>query len=302
MDIQDGKVFLITGGTSGIGLELAKILYKKKGRVYITGRSEEKGRQAIKDIQAAESSGGSLEFLQLNLDDLASIKASVETFKARESKLNILWNNAGVSQPPVGSVSKQGIELQLATNCLGPFLFTQLLLPLLEATAADSAPGSVRTVWSGSQVIELSSPPQGIIINELRTPPKDKSRNYTNSKTRNMFLASEFARRIGSSGIISVSLNPGAASTNLFRHTPSLNYLAWPLLYKATQAANTHLYAGLSTDITTEENGCYVTPWGRIWTKMRPDLLEAMKLESDGGSGRAAEFWDFCQEKTHDYA
>jgi NAD(P)-dependent dehydrogenase (short-subunit alcohol dehydrogenase family) len=100
---QDGKVFLITGGSSGIGFELAKILYRKHGRVYIAGRSEEKATKAIRDIQSGTAeSRGSLHFLHLELDDLSSIKATAKAFKAKETQLNILWNNAGVSQPPAG--------------------------------------------------------------------------------------------------------------------------------------------------------------------------------------------------------
>lgn len=298
----DGKVVIITGSSSGIGLELAKILYRRNARVYIAARSEEKAREAIRSIQAAESTGGSLEFLSLKLDDLSSIKATVQEFMAKESKLHALWNNAGVSQPPLDSVSSQGIELQFATNCLGPFVFTQLLLPL-ESTAANEATprGSVRVVWSSSQVMELSSPPDGIIIDELRMPPKDRTRNYTNSKTGNYFLATELARRAGSSDIVSVSINPGAATTNLFRHTPYLKYLAYPLLYKPELAALTELYAGFSPDISIQNNGCYVIPWGRISNNLREDLINATKPTEEGGSGKAKEFWELCAEMTKDY-
>lgn len=90
---QDGKVFLVTGGSSGIGLELVKILYAKNARVYIAGRSEGNAQQAIRDIRAAApASKGSLEFLHVELDDLASIKSSVESFKAKETKLHVLWS------------------------------------------------------------------------------------------------------------------------------------------------------------------------------------------------------------------
>ncbi|KAK5996261.1 Short-chain dehydrogenase/reductase iacJ [Cladobotryum mycophilum] len=300
---QNGKVFIVTGGYSGIGFELAKMLYQKNGRVYIAGRSEEKAREAIRLIQVAGSSEGSLEFLSLKLDDLSSIKASAEEFKAKESKLHILWNNAGVSQPPIGSVSAQGIELQLATNCVGPFLFTQLLLPLLQATASDDSnpPGSVRVVWTGSQIVELSAPAEGIIMDELHTPPKDKMRTYTNSKTGNNFLASELARRVGPShGIISVAQNPGAASSNITRHAMWMKIVMGPLSYKSELCALTELYAGLSKDITIENNACYIVPFGRI-VEIRKDLVNAMKPTEEGGTGRAAEFWDFCFEKSRDY-
>lgn len=140
-----------------------------------------------------------------------------------------------------------------------------------------------------------------MIMSELRQPPKDKTQNYVNSKTGNFFLAAELTRRQGSNGIVSVALNPGAASTNLFRHTPWINYLAWPLLHKAKLAAYTELFAGLSQDVSVEDGVCYIIPWGRIAKSLREDLIEATKLEGEGGSGRAKEFWEFCEEKTYDY-
>ncbi|KAI2775664.1 short-chain dehydrogenase [Daldinia loculata] len=302
---QNGKVFLITGGYSGIGLELAKMLYKNHGRVYIAGRSEDKARQAIDDIRAgAPASQGSLEFLHLELDDLSSIKASVESFKARESKLHVLWNNAGVSRPPVGSVSKQGIELQLATNCLGPFLFTRLLLPLIEETASTEPSGSVRVIWTSSQIVELSAPPGGFDMSELQIPSKDQLRNYIISKFGNWLLASEIAATVGrTSGVVSVALNPGSAYSNLFRHTPSLYFFAWPLLYAPKMTAYTGLYAGLSKDISLKTNGCYIVPFGRIAKEndIRQDLLDALKQREDGGSGKAKEFCDYCEDKVRDY-
>jgi len=302
---QDGKIFIVTGGSSGIGYELVKKLYRRGGKVYIAGRSEEKARAAIKSIQSAVGGGGNLDFLFLELDDLSSIKTSAEEFKKKETKLDVLWHNAGVSQPPLGSVSKQGCELQLATNCLGPFLLTQMLLPLLEKAASESrdySPGAVRVVWTSSQIMELSAPEGGLVMSELKKPPQDRTRNYINSKTGNLFLATELARRVGPShGIISVAQNPGAASTNLFRHTPWMKYVAWPLLYTAEKASNTELYAGLSSDITVEKNGCYIVPWGRIAQSIRKDLLDATKEVENGGTGRAKEFWEFCEEKTRDY-
>ncbi|KAK4212940.1 hypothetical protein QBC37DRAFT_184037 [Rhypophila decipiens] len=313
--VQDDKVFIVTGGSSGIGLELCKTLYQKNGRVYIAGRSEPKARQAIQTIRDATPTGsgssGTLDFLPLDLADLDSIKSAVDEFKTKESRIHVLWNNAGVSQPPLGSLSKQGIELQLATNCLGPFLFTRLLMPLLlnstattttttATTTTNDASSPARVIWTSSQMMELSAPKDGILMSEVRSPPKNNTtRNYVNSKTGNLFLATEFARR--QSVVVSVALNPGAASTNLFRHTPMTKYLAWPLLHAARLAALTQLYAGLSGDITVEKNGCYIVPWGRISDGLRKDLVDATKLAEDGGTGKAAEFWDWCLDMTREF-
>ncbi|OJI99206.1 hypothetical protein ASPVEDRAFT_26032 [Aspergillus versicolor CBS 583.65] len=303
---QKGKVFLVTGGTSGIGFELAKILYARGGTVYITGRTDEKAKKAVQDIQAAVGErDGQIDYVILNLDDLESIKESAETFMAKESKLDVLWNNAGVAQPPLGALSKQGFELQLATNCLGPFLFTQMMIPLLDAAVVLNGPsflGSVRVVWLSSQVAELSSPLDGIVMTELSNAPQDNARNYQNSKVGSWFLSTEFARRYGDEhGIVSVAMNPGAANTNLLRNARWSKIFRWPLLYSPNQAALTELYAGLSPDINLENNGCYVIPWGRIHTTVAPHLRNAMRVQDVGGTGKARQFWEFCEDKTKGY-
>ncbi|KAF7881283.1 hypothetical protein EAF00_011956 [Botryotinia globosa] len=94
------------------------------------------------------------------------------------------------------ALSKQGFKLQMATNCLGPFLFTQYLLPCLKATAKESKPSDIRVVWTHSQLSELTAPKDGTIRSELDTPPKDQVKNYNNSKIGNWFLASELAKEV----------------------------------------------------------------------------------------------------------
>ncbi|THV49388.1 hypothetical protein BGAL_0197g00050 [Botrytis galanthina] len=300
---QAGKVFIITGGTSGVGLELATILYRAGGKVYIAGRSAASAQKCIEHIKASSTSKplGQLEFLALELDDLSTIKSSADSFMKKETKLDVLWNNAGVSQPALGSVSKQGFELQMATNCLGPFLFTQYLLPCLKAAAKESKPGAIRVIWTHSQFSELTAPKDGIIMSELDTPPKDQVKNYNNSKIGNWFLASELAKEVGEFGILSVSQNPGNLKTNLMRNAKSMYYAAWPLLYKAKMGAYTELWAGLSEGLKMENNGACVVPWGRIHPGPREDLLLALKGSDEGGSGTAKKFWDWCEGKTTEY-
>jgi retinol dehydrogenase-12 len=95
---QAGRVFIVTGGYAGLGYELSKILYQHDGTVYIAGRSQEKGNKAISSIcEAVPRSKGKLEFMHIDLGDLASIKPGVEKFLSKESRLDVLTNNAGVS-------------------------------------------------------------------------------------------------------------------------------------------------------------------------------------------------------------
>ncbi|KAE8347179.1 hypothetical protein BDV24DRAFT_173094 [Aspergillus arachidicola] len=250
---QQGKV-IVTGAASGIGQELVRMLYQKGATVYLAGRSE--------------------------------------TYPEAAIQLDLLVNNAGVSQPPLGSVSAQGIELQIATNCLGPFLLTQLLLPFLTAAVTDFSPAP-RVIWTSSQVAELSAPPEGILLSELRNPPRDAVRNYVTSKLGNWFLSMEFARRHEESGLVSVAQNPGAANTNLLRDARWMKLLTWPLLHSPVLSAHTVLYAAFSEELGRPEHNCgYVIPWGRIHPGVAPGLARHLLREDEGGTGRAREFWE----------
>lgn len=114
---QSGKVFMVTGGNAGCGFELVKILYSKGATVYMASRSKTKAEEAIKSIKATTSTPtGNVILLVIDLSDLTTIKPAVELFAARESKLDVLWNNAGIGIVPAGSKTKQGYELTMGTN------------------------------------------------------------------------------------------------------------------------------------------------------------------------------------------
>ncbi|KAI4171117.1 MAG: hypothetical protein LQ343_004529 [Gyalolechia ehrenbergii] len=218
---QDGRVFIVTGGTSGVGLELCSLLYQAGAKVYLAGRSETNAQAAISGIKArSTTSPGELYFLPLSLEDLTTIKPAVEAFTAKESRLDVLFNNASVSLPPRGSVSVQGHELQMATNCLGHHLLTRLLLPTLLHTAERAKPAAVRVVWTSSIAVDASAPKGGMNLSELTNIPSSQQRNYLNSKTGNWFLASSLADQLGPKGILSVTQNPGNLRTGLLRHAP----------------------------------------------------------------------------------
>ncbi|KAL8948521.1 MAG: hypothetical protein Q9222_005302 [Ikaeria aurantiellina] len=300
---QKGKVFIVTGGYSGVGLELCKILYQAGGKIYIAGRSEAKAQAAIAEIEAlSKASPGELVFLSLSLDDLSTIKPAVKAFTSSETRLDILFNNAGVSNPPKGSVCAQGHELQMATNCLGHHLLTQLLLPTLRHTAQKTSPAGVRVVWTSSITVDLQATKLGIEISDLEKPPPDQQRLYSNSKLGNWFLARALADQAESDGILSITLNPGNLQTPLLRHFPWIaSYVFAPLLYQPRMGAYTELWAGLSSDPKMEDGGKYVIPWGRLHPSPRPELLAAMKTKEKGGTGNSNEFMAYCDKCIADY-
>lgn len=111
-------------GYSGVGRELTRILFEAGGRVYVAGRSEAEARKVIEDIKISTSSPspGDLEFLYLDLGDLTTIKPTADDLKSKETRLDALWNNAGVNL--VTGKTSQNFEKTIRMNCVGQFLLT----------------------------------------------------------------------------------------------------------------------------------------------------------------------------------
>ncbi|KAJ4009605.1 short-chain alcohol dehydrogenase [Fusarium irregulare] len=300
---QTGKVHIVTGGYAGCGQELVKILYQKNATIYVAGRSESKALESISDIKDRyPSSKGRLEFLAVDLSALSSIKKAVQTFEAKETRLDVLTNNAGVMWPPAGSKDHHGHELQMGTNCLGPFLFTELLLPILRSTVSVASPGSVRVTWAASLAGITNGLKDGVQFDAHGSPKVHGSAtiDYGQSKFGNMILASEFSKRYGKDGILSVSFNPGNLQTELQRHVSSIGkMIISPMLHAPIYGAYTELYTGWSSEITSEHNGWYIIPWGRIDTQgLGRDVVKSLQSEKEGGSGVALAFWEWCDRET----
>lgn len=205
-------------------MELAKILYHANAsKIYLLGRSESAGKAAINTITSippasdmpkrGKDGTGVVSFLHLDLSDLSTIKETAHTFLRTESRLDIIWHNAGIMLAPEGSMSKQGHELSFATNVLGPFLLQHFLTPILVKTAVDpdTPKSSVRTCWAASS--NSPSPPgeDGILWNDWGLMPPAhtglmaRTTRYMQSKACNTILAAEMATRYGE--VISVAFN-----------------------------------------------------------------------------------------------
>ena len=199
-----GKIFLITGGNSGIGLEAAKILAAKNADVVIACRNEAKGRAALaKLVNLGE---GRCELLTLDLADSASIRAAAKEAVERFGAIYGLINNAGVMQTPKQK-TKDGFEMQLGTNHLGHFLWTALMIGQV-----DPAEGRVVTVSSIAHKFGR------IDFDDLMMERGyDPSRSYTRSKLANLLFAQELHRRLEAAGskIKSIACHPGYSDTSL---------------------------------------------------------------------------------------
>ena len=253
------QVIIVTGSNTGLGKELAQILYSKHAKVYMMARSEEKTKRAIDSIKTAvPKSYGELIFLPLDLSDLRSLKTSAEAFLRREQRLHLLFNNAGVGYPEKGSKTKQGYELQLGVNCIGTFAFTKLLTPTLVSTARISEPNSVRVVWVSSSAAEAFAP--GDFLKALpKIGTKAPFDQYCVSKLGNHLHATQFAAHYKADGVISIPLNPGNLDSDFWRTQGALMtcILRKTLLFPPVFGAYTNLFAGFSPKVTLDKSGSF---------------------------------------------
>ncbi|EIN09257.1 NAD(P)-binding protein [Punctularia strigosozonata HHB-11173 SS5] len=258
-----GKVIVVTGGNSGIGLEVAKVLASRDAKVYITSRDIAKGEAALADVK--RDTGREAYLLQLDLSDLDSVEVFVAEYLRMESRLDILYNSAGVMIPPIDALSKQGYDLQFATNVLGHYYLTKLLLPLLITSARTSLDGIVRviTVSSGAHH------GHDISYETLRDGPARRKMSpsylYAQSKFADVVFAKELATRYGDRGVVSISLNPGNIKTPLQRQITGFikSTVDWMLHPVVPNGIVTHLWAGTAPE-TAQYNGLYCIPWARL--------------------------------------
>ncbi|KAF3766815.1 NAD(P)-binding protein [Cryphonectria parasitica EP155] len=299
---QSGRVFIVTGGSNGLGYELSRILYGAGGKVYILTRSKERAESAIARIKAhyrdekegvqdAGRQRGSLAFIHLDLMDFGSVKKAALEFlereKGPEGRLDILsFNNAGTGGRKNAPAGQQGHEYHFTTNTMGPFLLTRLLTPVLSSTARRSPPGSVRPPPDGVRKEFLQAPNPSVISAK---DAMDYKELYSQSKAACWFIASEFARRY-------------AETTG---YTPNLLYFCVrPVLRNPSPVgAHTYLWMGFSDSVTLADaaEGRYATCDGRWHPGQREDLVLAQRKVDEGGSGRASEVFDWCEEKVAEF-
>ena len=253
---KDKKVAIVTGANSGVGFEVTKGLMKKGYHVVMACRSLEKANSAKEQI-IADLSSSDLEVLTIDLSDFESIKSFAKEFKSRFQTLDILVNNAGVlfNKP---KINKDNIETQFATNHLGHFLLTSLLIELMP----DS---------NKSRIVSLSSlahKKSEIFFDDLNCDSQTKwDTAYAQSKLACLMFADELDRKLKTAGknIISVSAHPGGTDSGLFQQMSPiimtiLRYTFVPIfLHSAENAAKPILTAALDNNV---KGGEYFGPTG----------------------------------------
>ncbi|TVU13475.1 hypothetical protein EJB05_40533 [Eragrostis curvula] len=212
-----GLVAIVTGASSGIGAETCRVLALRGVHVVMGVRNPSAGacvrEEIVKQVPAAK-----IEVLELDLSSLSSVRRFVDNFNALNLPLNILINNAGVAFAPF-TLSEDGIELQFATNHLGHFLLTDLLLEKIKVTAKENGiEGRVVIVSSDSYKHPYG---EGIRFDKINDRSGYNSiYAYGQSKLANILHSNELSNRLKEQDekVTVNSLHPGAVVTNIARH------------------------------------------------------------------------------------
>jgi len=209
---QSGRIAVITGANSGLGLATAQVLAGHGATVVLACRDVGRGSAAAEAVTAA-APGARVETVQLDLASLESVRQAGEQITARFPRLDLLINNAGVMMPPYG-LTQDGFELQFGTNHLGHFALTGLVLGSLLAVPR-------------SRVVTVSS--NGHKAGRINFDDLNSARRYRRtaaygqSKLANLLFTYELQRRLAAAGAptIAVAAHPGTARTELTRFLPS---------------------------------------------------------------------------------
>jgi len=236
---MDGETVLVTGATSGIGLAAAEGFARLGASVRLLARSEERGERARAAV--VEATGNrDVQVRRCDVSDLRDVRAFAAGLAAEEPRLDVLVNNAGVL-PAERTLSPDGNELTLATNVLGPFLLTNLLIPLL----VESAPARIVNVSSGGMYT------QRIHVEDLQSAAEtfDGPTVYARTKRAQVILTELWAQRLAGSGVVVHAMHPGWVDTpGVASSLPRFHRLMRPLLRSAEEGADTIVWLGAAAE------------------------------------------------------
>ncbi|KAI4235275.1 MAG: hypothetical protein LQ349_003273 [Xanthoria aureola] len=241
------KVVLITGCSSGIGIETARAIATTGAKVFCTARDLKKGESALADILKP----GQVVLVHMDLNSLESVRSAAKSVLSQTATLNLLINNAGIMATPTIVKTADGFESQFGTNHLAHFLLFELLKPTLLTSS---------TPKFNSRVINLSSSGHRAGPVQIGNYNFENGRYspwpaYGSSKTANIYMANEIERRYGSKGLHGLSVMPGGIRTGLQGHVPDAVKASWDVdlevknfMKSPAQGAATSVYAALSKE------------------------------------------------------
>ncbi|WP_139925646.1 SDR family oxidoreductase [Hymenobacter sp. DG01] len=256
---------LVTGATAGIGTVTARALAQQGYHVVLLARNADKAARTRHEIQQLAWPGRRVDVLLCDLSDLAQVRRAAEEFSQRYGHLDVLVNNAGLVLGDKRQESNGGHELTLATNHLGPFLLTSLLLEKLRQSPA------ARIVNVASMAYMFAKPDFETLEVAGKYSPM---RAYANSKLYNIMFTQELARRLRQQGIRNVttnSLHPGVVASSFGSGstwlTRAFYKAAAPFMTSAEEGAQTSIYLATAPEVADISGGYFV--------KKRPEAVKS---------------------------
>jgi len=249
---MDGKVVLVTGANSGLGLAAAEGFAQLGAGVRLLSRSEERGRHARAEI-IARTGNEDVRVCICDISELDSVRRFAAEFSQESEHLDVLVNNAGVLTAE-RQLSAEGLELTFATNVLGPFLLTKLLIPLLER----SAPSRIVNVSSGGMYT------QRLHVEDLQSSAGrfDGATAYARTKREGVILTELWAQRLWNTGVVVHAMHPGWVDTpGLEASLPRFYGVTRPLLRTPREGAETIVWLGAAPEPAESS--------GRFWHDRR---------------------------------
>jgi NAD(P)-dependent dehydrogenase (short-subunit alcohol dehydrogenase family) len=290
---QSGRTAVVTGASSGLGLEAAGVLAARGATVVLACRDTGKAEQAAGLIRAGAGPGG-VRVVRLDLASLASVREAAAEIRSSCPRLDLLINNAGVMRPPYQR-SADGFELTFATNHLGHFALSGLVLDRLLDTP-------------GSRVVTVSSVGhrEGVMrFDDLQFERGYRADDaYAQSKLANLLFTYELAARLRAAGrrTIALAAHPGVARTELFRWDPwlaraLLSPVLRPLTFRMVHSARLGALPALraATDPSAGA-GEYYGPGGWHGYTGYPVRAESSASSRDAAAGRR--LWEISEQLT----
>ena len=277
-----GRVILLTGATSGLGLSAAETLARCGASVILLGRDAAKTEKVRADI-SARTGNTRLSTVVADMGDLDAVRGAAAQVLAEHDRLDVLIHNAGALTDD-RRVSAQGIEMTVASQVVGPFLLTALLFDLLAA----SAPARVLTMSSGGLYAT------GLTVDDLEMDDASYkgAEQYARAKRAQVTLNEMWAQRFADSGVSFHTVHPGWADTpGVAESLPTFRRVVGPLLRTPAQGADTLVW--LATD-----DGEPLATNGLFWLDRRPRSLHRLPTTRRTDTPeRRARLWQWCADR-----
>jgi dehydrogenase/reductase SDR family protein 12 len=275
---MDGKVVLVTGAASGLGLAAARGFAELGASVRALARTEQRSRDAVTMIKQAVP-GADARPVACELGSLEAVRAFAERFSEQEQRLDVLVNNAGV-MPPERARSADGHELMFATHVLAPFALTALLGGLLER----SAPARVINISSGGMYSQ--SLPDGDPQSEQAT--YSAKRLYARTKREQVVITERWARELKGTGVVVHAMHPGWVDTEGVRNwMPVFRMLTRLIIRDPAQGADSIVWLGAAEEPLRSS--------GAFWHDRRTRPTHYRLGASEDTPQAREELWRYCR-------